>query len=142
MKVLALALSVAAAGLGLGAPSQSVAADLQNRAPSASLQITKGPKLERATDIWAIVRWTTNSIKGTSLRYGVVQYGTDPHHLNETATSPNRWNPNLPYMTYRVELNHLTPDTTYYYRVKSENALRVSEGAQSAVDKFTTEPAP
>jgi phosphodiesterase/alkaline phosphatase D-like protein len=141
MKGLVLTLLVAA-GLGLGIPSRSLAADQQGQSTSAKVQITKGPKLERATDIWAIIRWTTDSIKGTSLRYGAVQYGTDPDHLNETATSPNRWNPNLPYMIYRVQINHLAPDTTYYYRVKSENALGVSEGAQSAVAKFTTKPAP
>jgi hypothetical protein len=132
-KLLALAL----AGLALGTVDGRLAL-----ADGAKEQITAGPGLERATDIWAIIRWTDTSVKGTSLRYGVVRYGIDRHRLDHTATSPNRWNPGLSYMIYRVQVNHLRPDTTYYYRVGSENAAGISEGAQSAVDKFTTEPAP
>jgi Purple acid Phosphatase, N-terminal domain len=141
MKELAFALLFAVAGIGLGTANRSLAADPPTGVKPAQERITKGPELERATEIWAIIRWTTNNVKGTALRYGIVQYGTDPHRLGETAISPDRWNPGLPYMIYRVQVNHLAPATTYYYRVGSENALGVSEGPQSPIGKFTTEAA-
>jgi Purple acid Phosphatase, N-terminal domain len=120
-----------------------LAADAQQTAAGRSqAQITEPPKIERTADSWAIIRWTTNNIKGTSLRYGVVHYGTDPHDLGFTARSPNRWNPGLPSMIYRVQINHLDPATTYYYQVESQNALNVNEGAESSVNHFTTERSP
>ncbi len=106
------------------------------------MQITKEPELERATDIWAIIRWTTTNIKGTSLRYGVVHYGTDRHRLDQTAKFPNRWNAGLPAMIYRVQVNHLHPATPYYYRVQSENASGVKEGPESPTNEFTTKAVP
>ena len=143
MKKLVFASLLAMAGGVLSGSDRSVASDRRTGTDQKQeAQITKGPALERATDSWAILRWTTNNIKGTSLRYGVVHYGTDPHRLDQTAKSPNRWNGGLPSMIYRVQVNHLEPATTYYYRVQSENALDVGEGPESAVGKFTTEHAP
>jgi phosphodiesterase/alkaline phosphatase D-like protein len=142
MKRLVLAFLLAAAGGSLST-SHGLAADARHTAADRpQAQITKGPQIERTTDSWAIIRWTTNNIKGTALRFGVVHYGTDPHDLGLTAKSPNRWNPGLPLMIYRVQMNDLEPATTYYYRVESENALNVGEGPESAVNKFTTERSP
>jgi phosphodiesterase/alkaline phosphatase D-like protein len=142
MKKLVLAFLLVIAGAGL-LTSNRLAADVQRKGSELPhVRITDGPQIERTTDSWAIIRWTTNNIKGTSLRYGVVHYGTDPHDLGQTAKSPNRWNPGLPSMTYRVQVNHLDPATTYYYRVESENALDVSKGPESAVGQFTTERSP
>jgi phosphodiesterase/alkaline phosphatase D-like protein len=106
------------------------------------VQITEGPEVERTTDAWAIIRWTATKRGGTSLRYGVVHYGTDPHALSQTAKSPNRWNPALPSMTFRVQMNRLKPDTTYYYRVESVNAFDIAEGSECPVNQFTTERSP
>ena len=106
------------------------------------VRITGGPEIEKATDSWVIIRWITNNVEGTSLRYGVVHYGTDPQELSRTARSPNRWNGAHPTMIYRVEVNHLKPGTTYYYSVESANAFNTSEGPDSAVNQFTTEPSP
>ena len=142
MNRLVLAFFVAGACASLST-SNGLAADIQPTPAAAThARITQGPQLERATDSWAIIRWTTNNIKGTSLRYAVVHYGTNPHDLGETAKSPNRWNPGLPYMIYRVQINHLKPGTTYYYRVQSQNALNVSVGPESAVDQFATQQSP
>jgi phosphodiesterase/alkaline phosphatase D-like protein len=105
-------------------------------------RIAEGPEVERATDTWAIIRWTTTKAGGTSLRYGVVHYGTDPHALSQTAKSPNRFNPALPSMTFRVQMNRLKPGTTYYYRVESANAFDIAEGSESPVNQFTTERSP
>jgi Purple acid Phosphatase, N-terminal domain len=142
MKKRVLAVLSALAGAGLVASIRLAAQDQQALVPPRHVQINKGPELERTTDRWAIIRWTTNNIKGTSLRYGVVHYGADPHDLGQTAKSPNRWNPGLPSMIYRVQINHLQPATTYYYRVEFENALDVSEGPESAIRQFTTERSP
>jgi hypothetical protein len=142
LKRLVVTFLLVAAGGSL-TTSGGLAADAQQTAAGRpQAQITEPPKIERTTNSWAIIRWTTNNIKGTSLRYGVVHYGTDPHDLGFTARSPNRWNPGLPSMIYRVQINHLEPATTYYYRVESENALNVSEGPESAVSQFTTERSP
>ena len=106
------------------------------------IQITAGPQVERTTDTWAVIRWITPAHRGTSLRYGVVHYGTDPHALSQTAKSPNRWNPALPSMIFRVQVNRLQPETTYYYRVESVDATDRSEGSESPVNQFTTERSP
>jgi phosphodiesterase/alkaline phosphatase D-like protein len=101
-----------------------------------------GPEVERTTDTWAIIRWTTTKLRGTSLHYGMVHYGTDPRALSQTAKSPNRRNPALPSMIFRVQVNHLQPETTYYYRVESVDALDIAEGSESPVNQFTTERSP
>jgi len=144
MKKLALvAVVFAAAAGGLSMPNRLVAGDqTPANASRGRVQITGGPELEKATDSWAIIRWTTNNVRGTSLRYGVVHYGTDPHQLSQTAKSPNRWNGTLPSMTYRVQINHLKPGTIYFYRVESVDATDTAEGLESAVDQFTTEQTP
>jgi Purple acid Phosphatase, N-terminal domain len=89
-------------------------------------RITKGPAVEFSGDQSAVVTWTTNS-NGKSL----VHYGLNAQDLTETAESPNRWNPNLPYMVHRVLVLHLKPATTYYYVVESA-------GVKSTVSQFTT----
>jgi phosphodiesterase/alkaline phosphatase D-like protein len=106
------------------------------------VRIAEGPEIERTTDTSAIIRWTTTKRTGTSLRYGVVHYGTDLHALSQTAKSPNRLNPALPSMTFRVEMNRLKPETTYYYRVESADAFDTTVGPESPVNQFTTERSP
>jgi hypothetical protein len=106
------------------------------------VRITEGPEVERTTDTWAVIRWTATKVGGTSLRYGVVHYGSDPHALSQTAKSPSRWNPTLPSMIFRVQMNHLKPETTYYFRVESVDAFDVAEGSESPVNQFTTEQSP
>jgi hypothetical protein len=145
-KLVLAAVVFAGAACGLGTPNRLLADDQSpvNTSPE-RVQITGGPELEKATDSWdswAIIRWTTNNVRGTSLRYGVVHYGTDPHQLSQMAKSPNRWNGGLPSMTYRVQINHLKPGTTYYYSVESVNATGTAEGSESAVNQFTTEQSP
>jgi hypothetical protein len=89
-------------------------------------RITKGPEVEFTEDQSAVITWTTSS-NGNS----VVRYGVNPQELTETAESPNRWNPNLPYLVHRVLVVHLKPATTYYYVVESA-------GVKSTVNRFTT----
>jgi hypothetical protein len=92
-----------------------------------------------STDTSAIVRWMTNSVEGTTVRYGVVHFGVDPRDLKQLAKSQNRWNRGLPSMTYRVWMDNLEPGLTYYYRVEFTDANGTTEGADSAVHQFSTE---
>ncbi len=103
---------------------------------SASAQIN--PIVESAADTFAFIRWTTQNPGGTILHYAVVQYGTDPDHLDLTAQSPTRINPSHSEMVFRVRMNKLQPGTTYYYKVSSIQANGVFDPATSAVSQFTT----
>jgi hypothetical protein len=113
---------------------------VQANTPAA--RIVDGPTLEMATDTSAILRWTTTSADGTSVRYGVVHYGLDSRHLDQTSKNQNRFNKGLPTMIYRVQLYDLEPGLTYYYRVEFTDANGASQGADSAVHEFTTQRQP
>jgi phosphodiesterase/alkaline phosphatase D-like protein len=105
------------------------------------VEITKGPELESATDHLTIIRWTTNNPGGSDVHYGIVHYGTHPQDLSQTAKNPIRLNQGHQYTTFRVRIEGLKPQTTYYYRVTSEESNGKSDGVKSTVSKFTT-PAP
>ena len=105
------------------------------------VEITRGPEVESATNDRTIIRWTTNNPGGSDVHYGIVQYGTDPKGLSQTAKNPIRLNHGHPYTTFRVRVYDLKPRTTYYYRVTSEESNGQSDRVKSTVRKFTT-PAP
>jgi len=102
------------------------------------VEITKGPELELATDRLTIIRWTTNNPGGSDVHYGIVHYGTDPKDLSQTAKSPIRLNQGHPYTMFRVRMEGLKPQMTYYYRVSSEESNGKTDGVKSTVKKFTT----
>jgi phosphodiesterase/alkaline phosphatase D-like protein len=102
------------------------------------VEITKGPELESAANHLTIIRWTTNNPGGSDVHYGIVHYGTDPQDLSQTAKNPIRLNQGHQYTTFRVRIEGLKPQTTYYYRVTSEESNGQSGAAKSAVNKFTT----
>ena len=109
-------------------------------ANASGVRIIQAPTLESSTDTSAIVRWTTNSVEGTTVRYGVVHFGVDPRHLSQVAKSQNRWNSGLPSMIYRVQVDNLEPGLTYYYSVETTDANGVSEGGMnSELHQFTTQ---
>ena len=108
---------------------------------AAHVVITQGPALEIATDDLAIIRWTTNNPGGSDDHFAVAHYGTDPKSLSETAKSHIRLNRGHPETIFRVRMQGLKPQTTYYYRVTSEGSNGKSDGEKSAVKHFTT-PAP
>jgi len=105
------------------------------------VEITRGPELESATNYLTIIRWTTNNPGGSDVHYGIVHYGTDPKDLSLSAKNPIRLNHGHAHTTFRVRLYDLTPRTTYYYTVTSEESNGTSDGVTSAVSQFTT-PAP
>ncbi len=102
------------------------------------VEITKGPELELATNHLTIIRWTVNNPGGSDVHYGIVRYGTDPKDLSQTAKNPIRLNQGHQYTTFRVRIEGLKPQTTYYYTVTSEESNGKSDGVKSTISKFTT----
>ena len=101
------------------------------------IKITKGPELESASEYLTIITWTTNNPGGADVHYGVVQYGTDPKNLSQTAKTPIRLNRGHPETVFRVRIQGLKARTTYYYTVTSEEGSGKNDGVKSAVNKFT-----
>jgi phosphodiesterase/alkaline phosphatase D-like protein len=137
--LLTLAITTAA---GILLSSTPAAAQLLPPAKKAErVEITKGPELELATDHLTIIRWTVNNPGGSDVHYGIVRYGTDPKDLSQTAKNPIRLNQGHQHTTFRVRIEGLKPQTTYYYSVTSEESNGSSDGVKSTVNQFVT-PAP
>jgi hypothetical protein len=134
-----LAITVAAGSLLFSNPIVAQILSPQKRAEH--IEITKVPELESANSWMAIVRWTTTNPRGNDEHYGVVHYGTDPEDLSQTARGTIRLNRAHPETMFRVRLQGLQPETTYYYKVTSMGADGQSDGVEGPVNKFTT-PAP
>src|SRR3984893_16674018 len=92
------------------------------------------PVVESVTDTLAFISWTTRNPGGTILHNAIVRYGKDPNHLDLTAESPTRINPDHSEMVFRVRMPYLEPETTYYYKVSSEQANGNVDPAPSAVN--------
>ena len=117
---------------------QPAAAQLLPPAKKAErVEITKAPALELATDHLTIIRWTTNNPGGSDVHYGIVQYGTDPKDLSQTAKNPIRLNRSHSETVFRVRLQDLKPRATYYYTVTSEESNGKNDGVKSTVNKFS-----
>jgi hypothetical protein len=102
------------------------------------VRITEGPMIESTHHNLAIVKWTSNNPGGTDEHFGVVNYGTDPVHLTQTAKSPVRLNQNHAMTVFRVRMDGLKPRTIYYYSVDSMQGNGKSDGVKSAVYHFTS----
>jgi len=104
---------------------------------SARVRITQGPEIER-NDFVVIIRWTSDNPGGSPEHYGVVHYGTNPKELSQTAKSPIRLNPGHSDTVFRVRINDLKPQTTYYYKVEAMESNGKDDGFKSEVKQFTT----
>jgi hypothetical protein len=69
----------------------------------------------------------------------VVHYGTNPKDLSQTAKSPIILNPSHHKTIFRVRIDGLKPQTTYYYTVESMEANGVSDGVKRSVKQFSTQ---
>jgi hypothetical protein len=105
--------------------------------PALRMRITNGPTLESVKDNAAIIRWISNNPGGSDEHFGVVRYGTDPEHLSEIAKSHIRLNQGHAETVFRVRVDSLKPQTTYYYTVDSEQGNGKSDGVKSTVNHFT-----
>ena len=133
---LTITISVIAVGLSFLQPRLACA-----REGSSPAQVDASPMVESTADTFAFIRWTTRNPGGTVLHYAIVHYGKDPNHLDLTAMSPTRINPSHSDMVFRVRMNHLQPDTTYYYWVSSTQADGNADPVTSSVQQFNTQPA-
>jgi hypothetical protein len=141
MNRLLVKLTIAAA-VGSVLSSNPIAAQIlppQKRAER--VEITKAPALEMARDDLAIVRWTTTNPRGDDEHFGIVYYGTNPQDLSQKAKGHIRLNRAHPETIFRVRMEGLKPQTTYYYKVTSIDSAGESDGVESSVNQFTT-PAP
>jgi phosphodiesterase/alkaline phosphatase D-like protein len=102
------------------------------------VHIREGPALESVKDNVAIIKWTSNNPGGTDEHFGLVHYGTDPDHLTEVAKSHIRLNPGHTSTVFRVRIDGLKPQTTYYYTVDSAQGNGTSDGVKSRLTRFTT----
>jgi phosphodiesterase/alkaline phosphatase D-like protein len=102
------------------------------------VRITEGPAIESAKSNLIIIKWTSNNPGGTDEHFGVVHYGTDPEHLTQVAKSPVRLNQNHAVTVFRVRVDGLKPNTTYYYSVDSTQGNGKSDGVNSGVNHFTS----
>ena len=134
-----LAITVAAGALLFSTPVVAQIPPPQKRAEH--VEITKAPALEIAHDDLAIIRWTSTNPGGDDEHFAVAHYGTDPNDLSQTAKNHIRLNRGHPETIFRVRMQGLKPDTTYYYKVTSMGADGQSDGVESPVNHFTT-PAP
>ncbi len=132
---------IAGAAGSLLAASPTVAQSLSPVSKASHVEIIKGPELEFARSDLAIIRWTSTNPGGDDEHFAVMHYGTDPKDLSETAKSHIRLNRTHAETMFRVRVDGLTPQTTYYYMVTSMGADGESDGVESPVNRFTT-PAP
>src|SRR5260370_33299492 len=102
------------------------------------VETTKAPALELAHDDLAIIRWTTTNPGGDDDHFAVAHYGTDPNDLSQTAKNHIRLNRGHAETIFRVRIQGLKPDTTYYYKATSMGAGGQIDGVESSVNQFTT----
>ena len=100
------------------------------------VRLTQGPEVELSKEYLTIIRWTTNNPGGSPVHYGIVQYGTDPKNLSQTAKNPIRLNPGHSSTVFRVRMDDLKPGMTYYYTVSSMEANETSDRVKSPVHHF------
>jgi hypothetical protein len=104
----------------------------------ARARIVRGPKVELSKEDLTVIRWTTTNPGGSPVHYGVVHYGTTPKELGETAESPVRLNPGHFNTLFRVRMDGLKRETTYYYTIDSMEANGNDDEVKYTVKHFTT----
>jgi hypothetical protein len=137
--ILKLAIIAAAGSLLFSNPIVAQILPPQKRAEH--VKITREPELEIAYDDTAIVRWTSTNPGGDDEHFAVAYYGTDPNDLNQIAKSHIRLNRAHAETIFRVRMQGLKSQTTYYYKVSSMGADGEGDGVESPINHFTT-PAP
>jgi hypothetical protein len=136
-----LKLAIIAAAGGLLFCNPIVAQNPPPQKQAEHVEITKAPELEIAHDDLAIIRWTITNPGGDDDHFAVAHYGTEPEDLSKTAKNHIRLNRGHAETIFRVRLQPLKPQTTYYYKVTSMGYDGHSDGVESSVNHFTT-PAP
>lgn len=114
-------------------------ADARPRTRTDRARIVEQPTIEAATATTAIIRFTANTAGGTAKHFGIVRYGTDPDQLDRTAVSALKWSrASAPNVTYRIRIDGLAPQTTYYYVVDAALAAGNPMRLKNRIRTFTT----
>lgn len=87
---------------------------------TSAVQIIGGPVVETVSPNSATIAWKTN-VQASSL----IHYGTSASGLTQTAEA--RWGGGV----HRVQLNNLSPNTTYYFQVESSQAQGTGSSVKS-----------
>jgi hypothetical protein len=118
--------------------SSLLAQESPTTARAERVQISEGPEVPLVGGYLTVIRWTVNNPGGLPVHYGIVHYGTDPKHLSQTAKNPIRLNPYHSSTVFRVNLYDLSPKTTYYYTVESQDSSGKRDGGTGPIKSFTT----
>ncbi len=81
-----------------------------------SVNITRGPYLQKASASNITVRYRTASATQT-----IIKYGTNINNLNQTYSNTS------PKTEHIAEISGLSPNTTYYYRLENSAAVLLPE---------------
>ncbi len=84
----------------------------------------------------AIIRWTSTNPGGDDEHFAVMRYGPDPKDLSQTAKSHIRLNRAHAETIFRVLVDGLAAQTTYYDMVTSMGADGESDGVQSPLSQL------
>jgi acid phosphatase type 7 len=95
--------------------------------PAAAQQLQRGPYLQMATPTSIVVRWRTDVLADS-----VVRYGTAPGALTQQQSLP------VQVRDHEVPLTGLSPNTRYYYAVGTATAALAGDDTTH----FTTAPQP
>ena len=134
--ILKLAILAAAGSLLFSNPIIAQILPPQKRAEH--VEITKEPELEIAYDDTVIIRWTSTNPRGDDEHFAVAHYGTDPNDLDQIAKSHIRLNRGHAETIFRVRMQGLKSQTTYYYKVSSMGTDGEVDGVESPINHFTT----
>jgi hypothetical protein len=134
--ILKLAIIAAAGSLLFSNPIIAQILPPQKRAEH--VEITKEPELEIAYDDTVIIRWTSTNPRGDDEHFAVAHYGTDPNDLDQIAKSHIRLNRGHAETIFRVRIQGLKSQTTYYYKVSSMGSDGEEDAVESPINRFTT----
>ena len=108
----------------------------QNTAPAA--QMTQAPEVEIMHDDTAILRWKTTAPAGpSSEQFAIARCGESPDSLGPEWKSHIRVNKTHSETMWRVRIENLKPQTTYYCKVTSRDANGNNTGPESDLCQFT-----
>src|SRR3954471_11898972 len=102
------------------AQSNNTQAGTQNNTGD-SVRVTSGPNVVSTTENSATIRWKTDDLASTN-----VKYGTDPNNMGQTQKHSGG------ARDHNVELTGLQPGTTYYF------AIMTNDGDVRQQGQFTT----
>src|ERR1700739_3214964 len=95
------------------------------------VRISEGPEVPLVGGYLTVIRWTVNNPGGLPVHYGILHYGKDPKNLRQPAKNPIRLNTYHSSTVFRVNLYNLSPKTTYYYTVESQDSSGKGDGVTS-----------